>query len=231
MKKQKEKSLKKLTIDEISNKNEFIRFLKENRKLELSEVSEILSEQLLKSYNNNLGKEHLYNEWINFLFDLEPSEENELNRKQFNNSTYERNHQAITSFIHNHVLETKRFPTVIEISEDTGLSRTTVYDHLEKGVGHEHSMGVVKSIEYMKVKAMQKLYLIGIEKDDTRALRSFIQLSDKGFIQGNTTINNFIQVNNLKLSKEELKQLPEESLNQIQQIIQEGLKENKTIEI
>lgn len=231
MKKKKEKSLKKLTIDEVSNKKQFIRYLEENKALKLSELGKILEDQLNKSYANKLQKDHLYNQLVNYLFDLEKSEENDENRMQFNNGTYERNHQAITSFIHNHVLETKRFPTVADISEDTGLSRTTVYDHLNKGVRHEHSMGVVKSIEYMKVKAMQKLYQIGVQNDDPRALRSFIQLSDKGFIQGNTTINNYIQVNNLKLSQEELKQLPEESLNQIQQIIQEGLKENKTIEI
>lgn len=74
----------------------------------------------------------------------------------------------------------------------------------------------------MANQALTTLYLIGIEERSTSALKAFIELSGATNKTTNT-INNYIQINNLKLSKEDFNQLPPETLTEIERLISKQL--------
>ena len=74
----------------------------------------------------------------------------------------------------------------------------------------------------MTIKALEKLYLIGIEDNNPTALKHFIKLS--GITANNTIqVNNFIQINNLKISNEDIKKLPFEDVLEIENIVSKTL--------
>gem|GEM_PF-3772785 len=45
-------------------------------------------------------------------------------------TTCQANHSTISSYLHNFILENRKFPTVMNIHMDTGQSRKTVYKNL-----------------------------------------------------------------------------------------------------
>jgi hypothetical protein len=75
----------------------------------------------------------------------------------------------------------------------------------------------------MSTNALQKLYLIGVQDNNPTALKHFIQLS--GLVSTNKTmqVNNYIQINNLKLSNEDIRKLPQEDILQIEKIVSKTL--------
>ncbi|WP_406683321.1 hypothetical protein N1F78_11570 [Seonamhaeicola sp. MEBiC1930] len=143
--------------------------------------------------------------------------------KYLRNSTYERNHGDISAFIHNTILDYGRFPNVSMIASETGLSRMTVHKHLKDGFDHKFNELLNGKIQYMIPKALEKLYLIGVENNNSHALKNFIELSGYKKPNNTTEINNYIQINNLKLSKEELEKLPHETILELENIISKAI--------
>jgi len=175
-----------------------------------------LSERLSDSYVKGLGKEDVL---INLLAATSNSEEV---IEDLRNTTYEANNKKITSFMHNYLLENRNFPNQNEIIENTKLSRQTIYNHLKDGINAKHNKLLRGANEIMTNSALSKLYLIGIQDNNASALKHFIQLS--GVTNNSTTnVNNYIQINNLKISNEDFNNLPRETIIEIEAIVSKSM--------
>jgi hypothetical protein len=71
--------------------------------------------------------------------------------------------------------------------------------------------------EVMAILALEQLYKIGVNENNHAALKSFIELVNGS--NATKYVNNYIQINNLQLTKEEFEQLPDEVILQIEKII------------
>ena len=213
----KKKSLQKFTeIDNLKTvketKDYLIKYPDSKNELWVS-----LTKRISESYLKDLGKEFLLTNML-----IATIDDDEI-KKDIRNSTYETNHSIITSSIHNYILENRCFPTMSRIQEDTNLSRQTICNHLNSGLKSEHNKLIQGKNEIMALNALSKLYLIGVQDKNPTALKHFIQLSG-AVSKGNTTnVNNCIQINNLKLSKEDFNKLPKEDILEIEGIISKTL--------
>jgi len=211
------KTLQKLTdYKNINSLPELKKYLKlyPNKKVD---IRENIQKRLIDSYKNEEKNEYNLTEMYLSLI------ENKELKKDIRNTTYEVNHSIITSFMHNYILENRQFPTMSIISEKINLSRQTIYNHLNNGLTSITNHLLKGKNEIMSAKALEKLYLIGIEKNNPMALKYFIQLT--GMVSNNSKmqVNNYIQVNNLKISNEDIKRLPIEDILQIEKIVSKTL--------
>ena len=211
------KTLQKLTdYKNLNSLPELKKYLKlyPNKKVD---IRENIQKRLIDSYKNEEKNEYNLTEMYLSLI------ENKELKKDIRNTTYEVNHSIITSFMHNYILENRQFPTMSIISEKINLSRQTIYNHLNNGLTSITNHLLKGKNEIMSAKALEKLYLIGIEKNNPMALKYFIQLT--GMVSNNSKmqVNNYIQVNNLKISNEDIKRLPIEDILQIEKIVSKTL--------
>lgn len=213
---EKKKSLQKVTdIGKLKTVKDIKTFVKDNPERS-NEVLEKLQALLNKSYADKLGLEHDIIELVSKCYLLM----NDENSSTFvRNATYETNHIIIGSFIHNYIYENRYFPSIMTIKDETGLSRRTIYNHINNGFSDELNSVVKGKINYMIPKALEKLYLIGIRDNNVTALKHFIELSGFTSEKNTTNVNNYIQINNLKLSRDEFNQLPNETILEIETLI------------
>lgn len=216
----KKKSLQKVTdIKNINTRKQLREFINDNPE---KNIIKSLLARMNNSYAKKLGEEDKLMNLIEELFLITKGKDNS-DIITMKNVTYETNHTIITSFIHNNILENNCFPNIQNISKNTGLSRQTIYKHLNSGLKNKYNDIVKGKLEYMTLNAMAKLYLIGVQDHNATALKHFIELS-KTTSQNNTTnINNYIQINNLKLSRDEFNQLPNETILEIETLISKTL--------
>lgn len=215
----KKKSLQKFTdiekLETVTDIDQFIENNPERAKEVLIKLENIIND----SYANNLGLEH---EAVELLAKCYLILNEEQNARFVRNATYETNHTIIGSFIHNYICENRCFPSIMTIKQETGLSRQTVYSHINNGFSDKFNSLIKGKIEYMIPKALEKLYYIGIDDNNATALKHFIELSGYTSKNKTTNVNNYIQINNLKLSKEEFYQLPNETLLEIETLIKDS---------
>jgi len=76
------------------------------------------------------------------------------------------------------------------IQEETGLSRTTIHNHLKDGLLSKDNSLVKGKLEYMVSQALAQLYLIGVEDSNANALKAFIELSGAVNKVSSNTVNN-----------------------------------------
>lgn len=211
------KTLQKLTdyenLNSVSELKEYLTLKPENK----YEVDKSLRLRVEQAYNDKKMDEF---DLIEMLLYITGDEDV---KKDIRNTTYETNHSIITTYSHNYLLEHRKFPTMSTIANDTNLSRQTIYNHFENGFLDTNNKLVKGKIEIMSFNALENLYLIGIEDRNPTALKHFIQLS--GLTANNNTmqVNNYIQINNLKISTEDIKKLPVEDVLQIEKIVSKTL--------
>lgn len=75
-------------------------------------------------------------------------------------------------------------------------------------------------------KALEKLYMIGVMDNNASALKQFIELSGYKSNKNETNINNYIQINNLKLSREEFDNLPKETILEVEELISKNINQS-----
>ncbi|HZX59158.1 MAG TPA: hypothetical protein VFE54_10540 [Mucilaginibacter sp.] len=108
------------------------------------------------------------------------------------------------------------------IARETGLSRQTVAKHI---AAYQKHPGYAAEMEQFKFIAPNVLASVGKHalNGDVRAARLYFEMvgASKQSRTGGVINeqNNYIQINNTILSQENLKQLSEEALNQIENII------------
>lgn len=216
----KEKKLQKVTdFKKIITKNQLLEFLDGNPQ-EYDDLFRYQFNKYLDSVEARDGQDDVFYEMVVEMLKYKKNEEGE---EYFRNQTYENNHYSITNAIHNSIIENRCFPTITLIARDTGLSRQTIYRHLNNGLKDKYNSLVMGKMEYMASHALSKLYLIGVRDNNAAALKNFIELSGAISKQPAANINNYIQINNLRISKDEFDQLPKSTIIQIEKLISENL--------
>ena len=212
----KKKSLQKLTeIEVLDSPTQVREYLTANPK-DYEKILDNLEERYADTFKNKLGKEHDIFEMVMECYRVKGYKDQELKMR---NITYETNHALISACAHNYINANRIFPTIQSIAEETGLSRTTIYSHLSQGLGHKYNKLVTGKLEYMTLSALGALYHIGTNDRNANALKAFIELSGAVTKVSSNTVNNYIQINNLKLSVDEFEQLPKKTILEIENLI------------
>ena len=143
--------------------------------------------------------------------------------KEIKRLDYEDNEAKIKSYLHNWALTNNQFPNIANIAEGTGLSRTTVYKHLNnnklKEVNADGDKGTIKTLRAV---ALEKLLKLGIQNDDTKALGMFLRLTEdkKDNTPPKVVNNNYLIINKTVISQERIEALPDEAIEEIKNIIE-----------
>ena len=216
----KKKSLQKFTdLEKIKTAKQTKDFLVKNPQRN-KELRTFLLDKLNLSYKNKLGEDYDINKMI--IECLKQINDKDA-IKYHKNSVYESNHTLISTAMHNYILNTGAFPNPTAIAEKTGLSRTTIHKHLKNGLRTKHSDLVNGKLEVMRFSALESLYSIGVKNNNPTALMHFLKLSNLETPNKQTNINNYIQINNLKITKDEFNQLPTETILEIETLITKNI--------
>lgn len=141
---------------------------------------------------------------------------------------YEYNHAAIMAAIQERLNNDYGFPSIKTISEDTNLSRPTIYKHLKNFDTSTH-----RTIEKQKIKIMADsvrvaLYDMAVNQDNVQAAVAYLKYVEPR--QATNEQKNYIQINNnFKVSEDVLKLLPQNKLIQIETLIRDSIKDEERV--
>ncbi|MBF4519483.1 hypothetical protein IRZ71_24325 [Flavobacterium sp. ANB] len=137
--------------------------------------------------------------------------------ENFKNQRWTVNEQLIARQLHLFTKENQRTPTVLEISQATGLSRTTVHKHLlESDYTATHKQQSKEVLSKLREKAIGMIYSIGMQNNDVKALARYVELTTE---REPKNIKNYIQINNNRIDNLVIENLPPEAQRQIEKII------------
>lgn len=179
-------------------------------KQEQALLANILSEQ----FNNATSPEERERLWAL----IEPNADTKTKSDYF-----EYNHRRITTELNNYLNENNTLPSKQKLSELTGLSRQTVYNHLKSYKQSPHFRFQQEALELLATNLVSKLYTFACQ-GNVQAAKLFFELT--GTISPpntTTTTTNYIQINNTIFSKESLSQLPAEQLAEVEKLLHKAL--------
>lgn len=215
--KPKKQDLQKLTETETKIKN-----LLTKKKITFEDIETLLNEKevevfeelIRKNINENVGVER-----DNFLEQVD-----EILPKDTKNQLWENNHYIIIQAISKHIEDYGKMPTKNQISNDTGLSRQTIHKHLKNYTDSPLYAEQLKQFKLMFDRVLAKVIKIAVQGEgNVKAARLYFDimgyLGNQSGVNINTQ-NNYIQINQTKLSQETIKQLSPEQLNQIEAVLQ-----------
>jgi hypothetical protein len=137
--------------------------------------------------------------------------------ENFKNQRWTANDQLIARQLHVFTQDNQRAPTVLEIAQATGLSRTTVHKHLlESDYTTTHKKESKEVLGKLRERALGMIYSIGVQNNDVKALSRFVELTTE---REPKNVRNYIQINNTKIDNLIIENLPPEAQRQIEQII------------
>lgn len=139
------------------------------------------------------------------------------------NDIWEENHAAIIGFIHNTLVNTGAMPTKRDVMRHTGLSRPTIDKHLKEYKKHKVYEEQEENLKMLKNTLMTKLYHSAC-CGNTGAAKLFLEQmgfatqtrAGKNIIQNQ---NNYIQINGIRLSQDEVLKLEPEKLMQLEALL------------
>jgi CII-binding regulator of phage lambda lysogenization HflD len=138
-----------------------------------------------------------------------------------NNQIWQRNHNQIVWAISTLLQECGRMPTSNEIAVKAELSIKTVEKHLNSYSKDERYLATVEQFKFMISKVLAKVFKFAINGDMKAAKLYFDVVSN---LSGSTVVNkqnNYIQINQFKITQEELKQLKPEELQKVEDLLKE----------
>jgi hypothetical protein len=141
-----------------------------------------------------------------------------------NEELWEINHDLICSAINIALQNNNRMPSKVEIARKTGLSIVTVSKHLKENATNQLNIERKEQYKFMEPALMAALYKKCIH-GDVNAIKFYFEVTGLTSKSENTVIanqNNYIQINNLKFSQEEIEKLKPGQLKQIEAIIKKS---------
>ena len=138
------------------------------------------------------------------------------------NEIWEYNHERLSWGISVLIGELGRMPCKTELAEKTGLSRQTIHKHLNNFSEHPLFQDHLQQLKILSERVLTSVYQQA-RNGDNGAAKLF--LTAIGYLKpekANTFIdnqNNYIQINGLHLSQQNISQIPNEALVQIEEII------------
>ncbi len=207
----------------ISNKNLIDRTDPEN----LKKVEEIrtrvteLNNAINEAYANKRTYEidRAVEAFFTYLDSINISKDNDF-YVQMRNYTWQKNHVNIIASISKLMQEYNRMPTTTEISSECGLSEETIYKHLREFKEHDLAIHETEKYKFMVDRVLAKVLNL-CEKGDIKACKVYLDYfkPTNEIQQSNYHQNNFIQFNSLKLSFEDLSNLPNDVKSKMEKII------------
>lgn len=141
----------------------------------------------------------------------------EIEKEDFKNQRWTANEQLIAGELYKFTKENHRVPTVLEIANNTGLSRTTVHKHLiESNYTATNKLENKEVISKLRDKVLSVIYAIGMKNNDIKTLSKFVELTTE---KEPKNVKNYIQINNTKIDNHFIENLPPEAQRQIEEII------------
>jgi hypothetical protein len=185
---------------------------------------EILSDAEKKQFKQHLNKiaEGLSGIEFDIFFDkieLIISEERR-------NLRWENNHAKITYAISEFLIKHGITPSVFEIAEKTGLSRTTTHKHLKEYASSPLYQNHIEQFKFLSTRLLTTVYELALNGDMGAAKLYFNIIGNLQPTPSNTLIqnqNNYIQINGTVLSQESIKSLNPEQLNSIECILKTAM--------
>ena len=209
-------SLQKFTdLEVLKTEKDYLDFL-ENDKSRYRDVINHLNEKINLSYSE---KQHNDFKLCNIVFKCFDLMNNKEAKENLKNRLFEHNQSVIIQSIHNYIIKYSHFPTHATIMDETGLSRQTIHKHLKNGLYSKYNDLVLKRLEGLTSNALTCLYKIGVNQGNVKALKTFIELSNQLTVKPNKGVTNYIQINNLKITSDEIQSLPSQTKNKIECII------------
>ncbi|MBC7743731.1 MAG: hypothetical protein H7096_01365 [Flavobacterium sp.] len=129
------------------------------------------------------------------------------------------NESKIKKCVHDHLMSNRALPTNSFISQETGLSRVTIDKHLKNYCLHEFKQEEKDKLQMLSSIALNKLYSIGMETSNVKALKMFIDYTHGTIGDGSSITNNYIQINNTRIDAILLEQIPLKDKLRIEGII------------
>jgi len=138
------------------------------------------------------------------------------------NQLWENNHVQITGEVDKLLREYNRMPSVTEIANSCGLSRVTVDKHLKELKQGNFYSKHKEQYEAARDNLIAKLYKLAVN-GNMKAAKLFF---DNTYNMKEPSIinrNNFIQINSIVISQENIRHLKPEQLNAIETILKTAL--------
>jgi len=132
---------------------------------------------------------------------------------------WDSNHIRIILGLSKLTAEYGRVPNRIELSQETKLSRVTIDKHLKEYFNSEQFEHKKEEYILMREKLLGKVYKCA-HAGDMRAAKIFLDATAiKEPSRVHNQQNNFIQINGVTITEEQLKLLPENQINKILRVI------------
>ena len=139
------------------------------------------------------------------------------------NQLWENNHYKITCALTKCINEYGTMPTKNQLAEETGLSRQTIFNHINEYSTNPLYLKDVEQFRFLSNKVLARVFKYAIN-GDLKACRLYFDMLgglNNQVISSTKEVqqNNYIQINNTVLSQDVLKQLNEEQLTQIETVL------------
>lgn len=223
-------SLQKFTDFENIKTLEQFKELKETDPKTFDKTYNWLCQKVTDEFNRDTPVANELDRYFNRLENcLEAYGVTEESKKVFKRQRWYINEHKIKVCIHKTLKDKGYLPDNTEISNETGLSRVTVTEHIKSGALSEFKQEEREKYKMLNTKALEMIYRIGIIKEDVRALKIFVDLTREDPAEASRITNNYIQINNTKIDNLLINQLPEEVRLQIETLVLSNLPETKQL--
>jgi hypothetical protein len=136
------------------------------------------------------------------------------------NSLWQHNHVKILKAISTLTYDVGRFPTRVEISNRSNLSKQTVNKHLKTYFNSDLYNEKKEEFIILREAVLANVFALAMD-GDTKASKVFLDATNQ-FTEApkvKNQQNNFIQINGLTITQETLQQLPAGKITQLQKIL------------
>ena len=141
------------------------------------------------------------------------------------NDEWEHNHATISLYISTCLENAGRMPSKAQIAKATGLSRLTIHKHIKDSRNNPMFEEQEEQFKMVKDRLMGMLYQMAMKRGNVNAVRLFFEAT--GIVGNAKTVNkniienqhNYIQINETRLSQEEIKKLSPERLKQLEELL------------
>lgn len=216
----KKKGLQKLSdFEKVETQEQFLAFI-ESSPEELPKYKDYLFEKLNAILRSDVKEEGEMDRCFNRLIKIYQVEKDEVGVKSLRRDRWYVNESHINTYINNELMKTRIVPSVTTIAAATGISRTTVQKHIQEGKDSEYYSEQRETLRGLTHSVLSHLFRIGISDGNVKALKVFLDYfkespaSQQGGTQINTQ-NNYIQINGVTISQEQIMKLNPEKLVEV----------------
>ncbi len=219
----KKKGLQRLSnFESIESQDQFLSFI-ETSPEQFPDYKDFLFKKLNEILRAEVKEEGEMDRYFNRLIKIHELEKDETGVKSLRRDRWYINESHINTFINNELMKSRIVPSVTAIATATGISRNTVQKHIREGKTSEYYVEQTETLMGLTHSVLAQLFRIGITDSNVKALKVFLDFFKESSLPQNgtqiNTQNNYIQVNGLTVSQEQIMKLNPEQLTQIEKLL------------